>query len=135
MSSKWVEIRDSALEALRLEEVGKGLKNRFVGWVGEEGVEFVQGFVDEMDDTDSVATHFVAFDNEKAVATSRIFKKDGKFFLGRFAVIKEYRSRGVGKLLLSEVEDTVIKIGGDMLYLHSQLRAQGFYEKCGYIWI
>lgn len=50
MSSKWVDIRDSALEALKLEDVGKGLKNRFVGWVGEEGIEFVQGFVDEIKD-------------------------------------------------------------------------------------
>lgn len=48
--SKWVDIRDSVLEALKLEEVGKGLKNRVVGWVGEEGVEFVQGFVDEIKD-------------------------------------------------------------------------------------
>lgn len=29
--SKWVEIRDSVLEALKLEEVGKGLKDKFVG--------------------------------------------------------------------------------------------------------
>jgi hypothetical protein len=48
--SKWVDIRNSALEALKLEDVGKGLKNRFVGWVGEEGVEFAQAFVDEIKD-------------------------------------------------------------------------------------
>lgn len=48
--SKWVDIRDSALEALKLEEVGKGLKNRFVGWVGKEGVDFAQAFVDEIKD-------------------------------------------------------------------------------------
>lgn len=50
MSSKWVEIRDSVLEALKLEEVGKGLKDRFVGWVGNEGVDFAQAFVDEIKD-------------------------------------------------------------------------------------
>ena len=50
MSSKWVPIRDSILEALKLEEVGKGLKNRVVGWMGREGVEFAQAFVDEIKD-------------------------------------------------------------------------------------
>ena len=48
MSSKWVPIRDSIIEALKLEEVGKGLKNSFVGWVGEEGIEFAQAFADEI---------------------------------------------------------------------------------------
>lgn len=48
--SKWVEIRDSVLKALKMEEVGKGLKNRFVGWVGSEGIEFAQDFVDEIKD-------------------------------------------------------------------------------------
>lgn len=50
MSSKWVDIRDSVLDALKLEEVGKGLKNKFVGWVGNEGVDFAQAFVDEIKD-------------------------------------------------------------------------------------
>lgn len=50
MSSKWVEIRDSVLEALKLEDTGKGLKNRFVGWFANEGVEFAQAFVDEIKD-------------------------------------------------------------------------------------
>ena len=46
--SKWVEIRDSVLEALQLEEVGKGLKDKFVGWLGTEGIEFAQALVDEI---------------------------------------------------------------------------------------
>lgn len=48
--SKWTDIRDSVLEELRLEETGKGLKNRFVGWFANEGVEFAQAFVDEIKD-------------------------------------------------------------------------------------
>lgn len=46
--SKWVEIRNSVLEALKLEEVGKGLKNKFVGWVATEGIDFAQALVDEI---------------------------------------------------------------------------------------
>lgn len=46
--SKWVEIRDSVLASLKLEEVGKGLKDKFVGWVGAEGMDFAQALADEI---------------------------------------------------------------------------------------
>ncbi len=48
--SKWTDIRDSVLEALALEEVGQGLKKKFVGWIGSEGVEFAQALADEIKD-------------------------------------------------------------------------------------
>lgn len=46
--SKWTDIRDSVLEALKLEDMGKGLKDRFTLWMTNEGVEFAQAFVDEI---------------------------------------------------------------------------------------
>lgn len=46
--SEWVPIRDSILEALKLEDVGKGLKNRFTAWFSTEGLEFAQAFVDKI---------------------------------------------------------------------------------------
>lgn len=48
MSSKWVGVRDSLVEALKIEEVGKDLKNSFVTWLESEGVEFAQKFVDKI---------------------------------------------------------------------------------------
>lgn len=48
--SEWVKIRDSIVEALKLEDVGKSLKKDFVGWLGQEGVEFAQKFVDKIID-------------------------------------------------------------------------------------
>jgi predicted GNAT family N-acyltransferase len=92
-----------------------------------------QGFVDEMDDIDSFSTHFLVFDNDKAVATCRLFEQNGKHILGRFAVLKDYRNKGVGRLLMSFVEDTLLSVGYNELYLHSQLRAKKFYEKCGFV--
>lgn len=32
MSSKWVQVRDSLLEAVKAEEVGKEFKDNLVGW-------------------------------------------------------------------------------------------------------
>ena len=46
--SKWVEVRDSLVEALKIEEVSKDLKNSFVTWLESEGVEFAQKFVDKI---------------------------------------------------------------------------------------
>ena len=46
MSSKWVQVRDSLMEAIKAEEVGKELKNRLVGWAETEGVEFIETFAD-----------------------------------------------------------------------------------------
>ncbi len=91
-----------------------------------------QGFVDEIDDIDKVATHFVAFCEEMAVATCRVFKKDNNYFLGRFAVVSAYRKKGIGRALLTAAENFVKSKGFDTLSLHSQLRAKEFYEKCGY---
>jgi len=46
MSSKWVQVRDSALEAIKAEEVGKAVKDRFVGWAETEGIAFIDEFAD-----------------------------------------------------------------------------------------
>ena len=46
--SDWVKFRDSLVEALKIEEVGKDLKNSFVTWLESEGVEFAQKFVDKI---------------------------------------------------------------------------------------
>lgn len=44
-----------------------------------------QGFQDEFDEIDKYATHLVAFDNDKPIATCRVFKKgnSGEYFVGR----------------------------------------------------
>lgn len=46
--SKWTDVRDSIVEALKVEEVGNNLKQNFVGWLEAEGVEFAQKFVDSI---------------------------------------------------------------------------------------
>lgn len=91
-----------------------------------------QGFVDEVDEIDNIATHLVAFDDGEAIATCRLFLKENSYVLGRFAVLKPFRKKGVGRCLLSAAENAIIKIGGKELRLHSQLRAAEFYEKSGY---
>lgn len=36
--SKWTEIRDTVVEALQVEAVGKNLKDEFIKWLTNEGI-------------------------------------------------------------------------------------------------
>lgn len=94
-----------------------------------------QGFRDEWDEVDRIAVHLVAFDEGRAVGTCRVFVREGVegYLIGRFAVLREYRKRGIGRRMLAAAEDYVREKGGTRLSLHSQCRAAVFYEKCGYV--
>lgn len=95
-----------------------------------------QGFVDDEDEIDAMATHIVGYDdNNIPVATCRFFAQgeNGAFALGRFCVVKEMRGRGIGQHLLAAAQREITSQGGRLIVLHSQLHAQPFYEKQGFI--
>ena len=94
-----------------------------------------QGFRDEFDDIDDIAMHFVAFDDtECPIGTCRVFVSDDAqvYLLGRLAVVKEYRTKGLGSQIVEAAEDYVRSVGGKEIRLHAQCRVAGFYEKIGY---
>ncbi len=92
-----------------------------------------QGFNDEFDKTDSLSTHLVAFYDDKPVGTCRFYNKDGVYYLGRLAVLKQYRSKRIGAQLVKKAVALIKAGGGKKLCLHSQLQAVPFYEKQGFI--
>ncbi len=92
-----------------------------------------QGFVDDVDETDAVATHLVAYIDGTAVGTCRVFERqNGAYILGRMAVLKKHRGAGIGARLIREAEEEIARMGGDTILIHAQLHAKGFYEFCGY---
>ncbi len=94
-----------------------------------------QGFENEYDSTDGTATHIVAYCNETAVGVCRVFSDDeteGVYLLGRLAVLKVHRGKGIGAAIVAEAEKYVKQNGGAVLKLHSQTGATAFYEKLGY---
>ncbi|MBQ7380222.1 MAG: GNAT family N-acetyltransferase [Clostridia bacterium] len=91
-----------------------------------------QGFLEEFDELDNLATHLVLFDDTIPVATCRLWQSEHGWHVGRLAVIKCYRGQGVGQIMLQKAEQLVISRGGHSIYLHAQCRAKTFYEKCGY---
>lgn len=93
-----------------------------------------QGFHNEFDKIDSYAKHLVLFDEKIPIATCRFFRRESyeDYFIGRIAVIKEYRGKNIGATLLKAAETQIKNIGGKRIFLHAQCRAKKFYEKQGY---
>lgn len=93
-----------------------------------------QGFVDEVDEFDSVSTHLVMYENEKPVATCRFYLKEDNetYMFGRLCVLKEYRGKALGREMLVKTEEIVREKGGMAIILHAQYHAKPFYEKYGF---
>jgi predicted GNAT family N-acyltransferase len=94
----------------------------------------------ERDAEDAKAFHLLALQGGHAVGTGRLVMlaqaPDGESGtwaqIGRMAVLKSHRKDGVGSALLSALEGEARRQGRSGIVLHSQLYAQGFYERHGY---
>lgn len=102
--------------------------------VREEVFIYEQGFSYDYDEIDDIAIHMVMFDDDVPIGACRVFEseKSGIYVLGRLAVKKQCRGRGVGSMLVESVKKYVSHIGGKSLILHSQLQAKEFYAKLGF---
>ena len=93
-----------------------------------------QRFVDEFDEVDANATHICFYDGATPWGICRFFPygDDGTYKLGRIAIVKDYRNKGLGRVIIETAENEIRNQGGKKIILGAQCRAQGFYEKCGY---
>ncbi len=97
-----------------------------------------QDFKEEFDDIDNNCTFLVMYDNDLPVAMCRYFKVEDKSYdntyaIGRIAVIKEYRGKGIGSRIVAEGEKRIRDMGAQYAVLSAQLRAEEFYKKLGYV--
>ena len=106
--------------------------NEEIKYIRSTVFEIEQGFIDEFDEIDDIATFFVAYNNTKAIGTCRIFIKDDTYVLGRLAVLKEYRGQKVGTELMNKVDEFIKTQPIKRVILHAQEQAKDFYVKCGY---
>ncbi len=101
--------------------------------IREEVFVFEQGFKEEFDSIDGKATHLLIYEDDKAIATGRSFlSSDQNYYLGRIAIKKEYRNKGIGSKVLDLLEEELKNKSIKKVYLHSQLQAKEFYLKNGY---
>ena len=83
----------------------------------------------EWDEIDQTAVHLLAKVDKQAVACLRIIDYHK---IGRMAVLKEWRKKGLGVALLLEAVKICKAHGRKSVYLSAQTHAIGFYEKCGF---
>ncbi|HZX62171.1 MAG TPA: GNAT family N-acetyltransferase [Bacteroidales bacterium] len=96
-------------------------------FVEEEGVDPNLEY-----DQEEEAHHYLLLLSGKALATARWRETEKGIKLERFAVLPEFRNRGLGGIILKEVINDVVPLG-KAVYLHSQLRAVPFYERHGFV--
>ena len=83
----------------------------------------------ELDEMDAQCVHALAFDEGKAVGTGRLLP-DGH--IGRMAVLKAWRGRGVGTALLDALMQKAKELGHREVVLSAQVHAIPFYESHGF---
>jgi predicted GNAT family N-acyltransferase len=86
----------------------------------------------ELDDDDERAIHFLAKVGAKAVGTARVVWHRGAAKIGRMAVLKSYRRRGVGRRLLRRAVAVARRLHARRIYLHAQVAVSGFYERLNF---
>lgn len=89
----------------------------------------------EMDEHDAAAKHWVALNADgRVVGTARVVvKDDGTWKIGRVAVLKPWRGKGVGAAVMREIMRAAFAAGAPGAYLESQTHAKSFYEKLGFV--
>ena len=87
----------------------------------------------ELDEYDAAATHFLLTDGERPLATARLLSKHGLAKIGRVAVLKDARGRGLGLALMAFVLDEARRQGFTEAVLDSQTYAIPFYARLGFI--
>jgi predicted GNAT family N-acyltransferase len=110
------------------EELKKAFSIRLRVFVREQGVPREI----ELDDDDKRAIHFLAEVDGDVVGTARLVMGRRGAKIGRMAVLKRYRGRGVGKELLKRAVRFARRHGIHRVYLHAQVPVIGFYEKIGF---
>ena len=83
----------------------------------------------EWDEFDPVSQHVLAWSSDRAIGTGRLLP-DGH--IGRMAVLREWRQRGVGSALLTALMEVARASGLSRVELNAQLHAMPFYERHGF---
>lgn len=93
-----------------------------------------QGFEEEFDDIDETAAHIVLFDGSHPVGVCRVFTdpESGRVMIGRVAVRKAFRGKGLGADIIKAAEEYAAENGVNEIWIHSQEQAAGFYSAIGY---
>lgn len=113
------------------EQLEEALCIRFDVFIKEQGVSPET----ESDEYDAIDPHWLVRNEEgEAIATARVTDRgNGMGKLERVCVLDVYRDHGIGKLLLTRIEEDLRAKGFAGMEVHAQTHCQGFYEKQGFM--
>ncbi len=122
-----MKIHKKAFDELTLGELFEIVRARFDVFVGEQHI-----LEPEYDDIDYKSIHVFILDADKVIAYARLFQEGapGEWHLGR--MLTTSRKQGLGTAIIESAKEYVRSQGGERILLHSQLHAQGFYERNGF---
>jgi predicted GNAT family N-acyltransferase len=90
----------------------------------------------EVDEFENEAIHYLAFLNNTPVGAARWRITNDGVKLERFAVLNEFRGRGIGSAMVEKILSDIKRDpeAGDMeIYLHAQIDAIPLYRKFGFV--
>ena len=88
----------------------------------------------EFDEHDTDKTNYLLIlDGEKAIAVGRLRIVDGKAKFERICVASAYQDKGIGKVLVSELEKWAKDLGLSEVIISGKEEVKDFYVKSGYI--
>jgi len=88
----------------------------------------------EIDGNEAYAIHFVLYDDNKTpLATVRLLPINDEIVkVQRMAVLKDYRGKGLGKILLKGAEDFAKEHDFKEITLGAQWQVRNFYQEMGF---
>ncbi|RPK03203.1 hypothetical protein BSBH6_02673 [Bacillus subtilis] len=87
---------------------------------------------DQFDTLNEQCQHVLVYHKNLPVGTGRVRIVDQTGKLERICILKPYRKFGLGKVIISGLENIMKEKGISAFKLHGQTQAAGFYKKLGY---
>lgn len=113
-------------------ELSAALRIRWVVFVEEQAIDENL----ERDEFDSVATHVIAESQGEYIGAGRVLSTSedeiGTARVGRIAVMKPFRRKGIATLILKALETESESQGFVKILLHAQSYTKSLYIKSGY---
>lgn len=87
----------------------------------------------ELDDLDQEALHMVVKDGERVIGTARVlFLTANQAKIERMAILKPFRRRGIGRGIISFLNEELRNKQVEQVVLHAQYAVVAFYRSCGF---
>ena len=87
---------------------------------------------EELDGRDFAADHYLVESNNKFIGTCRIYYQDNEATIGRVAVLKEFRKKGIASFMMKKAVKEIDANKIKTIHIGAQVQAVAFYEKFGF---